>query len=435
MERFDYLIIGNSVGAVGCIETLRSFDKGSSIAVIGEEPHHVYSRALLPYYLDNEVPVEKMLYRPVDFYERLGVTPVLGRRAVGLDTAGHVVKLDDGRTISYGKLLLATGGRPIVPPIPGLDTEKENISNFVALQDLQRISRLLPLARRAVVLGGGIIGLMAAEALHKKGLEVSVVELAPRVLAPVVDEFTSRLIEEAFRRSAVAIYTGTTFKEVQGGERATGVVLTDGTSLPCDLLVVAVGVVPRVDLAREAGLAVNRGILVNQQMETSAAGVYACGDCAEVYDFLMGNRRVLPLWPNAYAGGRVAAYNMLGMKREYDRATSMNAMHFFDLNIITAGLNTAGEKDGFEVISRFDASSRSYRRFVLKDDRIHGFTLVTGIARAGIFLHLMRRGCPVTSFKEKLLEGEFGYLTIPEGLRRELLIDEGVMSEHAVANQ
>ncbi|MGB9803381.1 NAD(P)/FAD-dependent oxidoreductase [Desulfofundulus sp.] len=435
MERFDYLIVGNSVGAVGCIETLRSLDRAGSIAVIGEEPHHVYSRALLPYYLEQEVPVEKMLYRPADFYERLEVTPVLGRRAVGLDTAGHVVKLDDGRVISYEKLLLATGGRPIVPPIPGLDTEKENICNFVALQDLQRISRLLPSARQAVVLGGGIIGLMAAEALYKKGLEVSVVELAPRVLAPVVDEFTSRLIEETFRRAGVAIYTGTTFKEVQGGERATGVVLTGGTFLPCDLLVVAVGVVPRVDLAREAGLAVNRGILVNQRMETSAPDVYACGDCAEVYDFLLGERRVLPLWPNAYAGGRVAAYNMLGGFREYDRATSMNAMHFFDLNIITAGLNNAGEKDGFEVLSRFDTGSRSYRRFVLKEDRIYGFTLVTGIGRAGIFLNLMRRGCPVTSFKEKLLDGGFGYLNIPEGLRREMLNDEGVRNQHAAANQ
>ncbi|MQL52596.1 NAD(P)/FAD-dependent oxidoreductase [Desulfofundulus thermobenzoicus] len=435
MERFDYLIIGNSVGAVGCMETLRSFDRDSSVAVIGEEPHHVYSRALLPYYLDVEVPVEKMLYRPAGFYERLGVTPILGRRAVSLDVAGRVVRMDDGRTIAYGQLLLATGGRPVVPPVPGMDPDKENICNFVALQDLQRIGRLLPAAGRVVVLGGGIIGLMAAEALHKKGLQVSVVELAPRVLAPVLDETASRLVEETFRRSGVAIYTGTTFKEVMGGERATGVVLTDGTTLSCDLLVVAVGVVPRTDLAKEAGLAVNRGILVSKRMETSAAGVYACGDCAEVYDFLLGDRRVLPLWPNAYAGGRVAAYNMLGMVREYDNATAMNAMHFLDLNLITAGLNTMGEKDGFQVISRHDGNSRSYRRFVLKDDRIYGFTLVTGIARAGIFLNLMRKGCAVTAFKDKLLEENFGYVDTPEATRWDLLSYEKEVERHAAASQ
>lgn len=426
MERFDYLIIGNSVGAVGCIETLRTFDKQKSIAVIGEEPHNIYSRALLPYYLDVEVPVDKMLYRPADFYERLGVTPILGRLAVKLDPAGKVIHLDDGRILGYEELLLATGGRPIVPPIEGLNFNKENICTFVTLQDIQRLSRFLPVARRAVVLGGGIIGLMAAEALHNKGLSVSVVELAPRVLAPVVDEITSRLIEEAFCQSGVTVYTGTTIKEVKGENQASEVMLTDGTLLPCDLLVVAIGVVPRVELAQEAGLAINRGILVNKKMETSATGVYACGDCAEVYDFLLDGRRVLPLWPNAYAGGRVAAYNMLGMVREYDQACAMNSMHFLNLNIITAGLNNVGEKEGFEVSSRYDANSRRYRRFVFKDDRIYGFTIINGIARAGILLHLMRRGCAVTSFKDNLLEENFGYAAMPEALRRELL-EEGVI--------
>lgn len=420
MERYDFLIIGNSVGAVGCIESLRALDKERTIAVVGEEPYHVYSRALLPYYLDREIPLEKMYYRPEDFYQRMGVTAILGRRATGLDTQKKAVYLDDGRAIGYGKLLLATGGRPIVPPIAGLDLAKENICTFLTLQDAQRVGRLLGNARRAVVLGGGIIGLMTAEALCKKGLEVSVVELAPRVLAPVVDEVTSQMVKEAFQRAGVAVYTGTTISEVRGESRAEEAVLTNGVTLPCDLLVVAVGVVPRVELAKEAGLAVGRGILVNERMETSAPDVYACGDCAEIYDFLLGERRVLPLWPNAYAGGRVAACNMLGVPRVYDRATAMNSMHFFDLNIITAGLNV-GEKEGFEVISRFDAVACRYRRLALRDGRLYGFILVNEIARAGILLNLMKKGVEVAPFADKLLKDGFGYACLPEDLRGKLL--------------
>ena len=423
MERYDFLIIGNSVGAVGCIEALRTLEKEKTVAVVGEEPYHVYSRALLPYYLDREIPLEKMYYRPEDFYRRMGVTAILGRRATGLDTRRKVVYLDDGRALGYDKLLLATGGRPIVPPVAGLDLAKENVCTFLTLQDAQRLARFLGSARRAVVLGGGIIGLMTAEALAKKGLSVSVVELAPRVLAPVVDEVTSRMVEEAFSRAGVTVYTGTTIGEVRGEGRAEEAVLTSGVTLPCDLLVVAVGVVPRVELAKEAGLAVNRGILVNERMETSAPDVYACGDCAEVYDFLLDGRRVLPLWPNAYAGGRVAAFNMAGVPRVYDRATAMNSMHFFDLNIITAGLN-AGEKEGFEVASRLDPAACRYRRLVLKDGRLYGFILVNEIARAGILLNLMKEGVEVAPFVDKLLKDGFGYACLPEDLRGKLLVRE-----------
>ncbi len=425
--RFDYVIIGGSAGAVGCIEALRSVDQERSIALISEEPYPLYSRALLPYYLDTPVPREKLLYRPPDFYEKMRVTTFEGRRAVKLSPIDKVVELDDGERLKYGRLLLATGGKPFVPSIEGLN--KKNVFTFISMDDALGIAEALPRTRNAVILGGGVIGLMTAEVLRKRGIGVSVVELAPRVLSAVVDETAGAIVEDLFREQEVVIYTATTIKKVVGEERAERVILSNGEDLPCDLLVVAVGVVPRVELARDAGIAVNRGILVNERMETSAKDVYACGDCAEVYDFVIDDRRPLPLWTNAYAGGRTAGFNMAGVARKYRWATAMNAMHFFDLYIISAGLNiTQDLGDSFEVLTKYEPQSRIYRKFALKDGRIVGLVLVGQIARAGIFLRLMRMQADVASFKEELLKEAFGFTDIPEDLRWQLL-KEDVMLE------
>jgi len=423
VRRFDYVIVGGSAGAVGCIEALRAVDREKTIALICEEGDRIYSRALIPYYLGDKIHGDKMLYRPPDFCEKMGVTPWPRRRAVGLDPVSKTVVLDGGEEVQYGKLLLTTGGRPIVPPVPGLD--KKNVFTFVSMADALALAETLPTARAAVLLGGGVIGLMAAETLKRRGLAVTVVELAPRVLAPVVDETASTMVEELFRAKGVPVHTGTTIAQVLGHERAEGVVLTSGEPVRCDLVVVAVGVVPRVELARAAGIAVNRGILVNEKMETSAPDVYACGDCAEGYDFVIEGNRPLPLWPNAYVGGRVAGFNMAGVPREYRWATSMNAMHFFDLYIINAGLNVTRETaDGFEIVSRYEREARAYRKFALRDGRIAGFVLVGRVARAGIFLRLMREKVDVSSFKHELLDEHFGYASMPERLRWELLAQD-----------
>ncbi|MBC7104835.1 MAG: NAD(P)/FAD-dependent oxidoreductase, partial [Firmicutes bacterium] len=267
VRRFDYVIVGGSAGAVGCIEALRAVDRGGTIALIGEEGDRIYSRALIPYYLGGAIPREGMLYRPPDFCAGMGVVTYAGRRAVGLDPARKTVTLDGGEEVQYGKLLLATGGRAVVPPVPGLD--KKNVFTFVNMADALALAETLPTARAAVVLGGGVMGLMAAETLKRRGLSVTVVELAPRVLAPVVDETASAMVEELFRAKGVPVRTGTTLTRVLGDGRAEAVVLTGGETVPCDVVVVAAGVVPRVELARAAGIAVNRGILVNEKMQTS----------------------------------------------------------------------------------------------------------------------------------------------------------------------
>ncbi|MEW6275095.1 MAG: FAD-dependent oxidoreductase [Bacillota bacterium] len=425
MSKFAYLIIGNSAGAVGCVEAVREVDKEGSLALVSEEAHHVYSRALIPYYLDGKIDRAGMDYRPPDFYEKYGVTPFLGKAAVGVDFTRKEVALAGGERLGYGKLLLATGGRPFLPPLSGLN--KGNVFTFLSLNDVLGIEKALPGAKNAVILGGGVIGLMAAEVCKKKGLDVCVLELAERVLAPVVDETASALVENLFRENGVEISTKTTIKEIHGEDTVRGVTLTDGRMIPADLLIVAVGVVPRVELVKGTGIKINRGIVVDQRMQTSVPDVYACGDCAEAYDFVTGTSRLLPLWPNAYVGGRIAGCNMAGRPREYTWGTGMNATHFFGVYIINAGVNVTRENAGeYTVISRLDKDKEKavYRKFALQDGRIRGFILVGEVARAGILLKLMREKIDVRGIAQELLENNFGYGNLPEELRWRLLQDD-----------
>lgn len=425
-QRFDYLVIGNSAGGIGCVEMLQELDPSGTRSIISEEAHHVYSRALLPYYLSGRIDREKMYYRPPDFYDQMGAAAFLGKRALRVDFGEKEVELDSKERIGYGKLLLATGCKPFIPSIEGL--EKKNIFTFLTMEDALRIEETLKSTRRIVVLGGGVIGLMAAEVFRKRGLEVHVLELAERVLAPVVDEAASEMVEAVLRENGVEIHTKNTARKITGGDCVEGVVLTDGTEIPCDMLILAVGVVPRVELVEGTGIEVNRGIMVNKRMQTSLPDVYACGDCAEAHDFITGGERVVPLWPNAYVGGRIAACNMAGREREYEWGTSMNAIHFFDLNIITAGLNVSRDRQNdFKIIDRLDRENKIYRKFILRNGKLVGMILAGKICRAGIFVHLMRSKVDVSCFGHELLNEDFGYWSIPEKLRWELLKNDVIL--------
>jgi len=427
MNQFDYLIIGNSAGAVGCIEGLRSIDKQSSIGVIAEEKHHVYSRALIPYYLSGAIGRDQMYYRPAGFYQNAGVTLLSGQIATALDVERKEVELAGGEKIGYGKLLLATGGKPIYPPLDGLD--KKNVFGFHGFNDLLGIEKQLSQSKNAVILGGGVIGLMAAEVLKKRGLAVRVLELADRVLAPVVDETASGIIETTLHEAGVELCTNNTIGQIHGGELVESITLKDGTMVACDLLIVGIGVRPRIELAEGTAIKVDRGIMVDRQMQTSVPDVYSCGDCAAIYNFITGQTQPLPLWPNAYLGGRIAAFNMAGINRQLVAGASMNAMHFLNVNLINAGVNvTDQDSDQWHIISKLEPGNQAYRKFILDvHGAINGFVLVGQIKRAGIFLNLMRKKVDVRGFQDQLLDENFGYGSMPGELRWQLLKDEVIL--------
>jgi len=420
-EKIKYLIIGNSAGGIGAAEAIRGVDRAGTLAIVSDEPYPAYSRPLISEHLAEGRPLEKMLYRPADFYEKNKIKAILGDRVMRIDFTEHNIELASGRKLAWGKLLLATGGVPIVPDnLEGRDLK--GVFTFTTLGDAEAIDKFLKQRQgklKAVVIGGGLIGVSATEALVKRGVEVSIVEMKDWVLNTILDEEAAEFEAEASANAGVDIITGHTVAKINSSRlgEVSGVSLDDGRSIACDMVVIAIGVRPRLDLAGN-GVKTNRGIIVDRRMATSIPGVYACGDVSEAYDFVYGENRLTPVWPNAYVGGRVAGLNMAGKRAEYQGGTAMNALKYFGVNIVSAGMVSPPD-DGYEVlIKRGDGI---YKKVILKDGLITGLVLAGDIEKAGIIYNLMKDRINVAAFKETLVADDFGLASLPEEIWREKL--------------
>lgn len=423
-----YVIIGNSAAAVGAIEAIRQYDVEGSITVVADEPYHAYSRPLISYLLGGTVDETRMDYRPRDFYARNRVKTMLGVEVTRVNPQEQSLTLAGGGTLAYDRLLIATGGRPFVPPVPGVDLK--GVFTFTRLDDARRIARYIEKrdARSALVVGGGLIGLKTAEALMARSLRVTIVELADRILSMTFDRTASKLAESLLRRAGAEIRIGQTVKEiVEKDGRVDHAILQDGERVECDMVVFAIGVRPSVGfIPSEAGIQVNRGILVDRRMQTNIPGVYAAGDCAEGYDLLTGERRLIAIWPNAYRQGYVAGCNMAGVEREYEGGLPMNSVEVCGVPTISVGLTDPPEGDGYEVLERYDREAPAYKRLVLRDNRLVGAICIGAVDRAGIYTGLIRDRADVAPFKDHLLAGNFGLISLPRGYRKHLVVGEGI---------
>jgi len=412
----DYLIIGNSAGGIGAAEAIRETDGDGSITIVSDEIYPAYSRPLISEYLAGERTIDQMLFRAPDFYERNNVELVQGRKVKSLNLARHFVELDNGENISWKKLLLATGGVPIVPKMKGLN--KKGVFKFLTLNDAKEIDEYVNDYNRAVVIGGGLIGVSVTEALTKRGVQVTIVEMKDRVLNTILDERASAMAEEVLTGEGIRLIVNNTVTEITGDKAVEGVVLDSGETLPCDLVVIAIGVLPRTELVQGTDIKVNRGILVDRYMATSHPDVYACGDVAEAYDFVLSSNRLTPIWPNAYIGGRIAGYNMAGIKKEYAGGTAMNSVNYFGFDVATAGIvNPAGSD--YEVLTADSAGC--YRKILISDGLIAGMVFVKDIEKAGMIFGLMWDRVDVSSFKQLLLADDFGLACLPRELWQERL--------------
>jgi len=311
----QYLIIGNSVAAVHCVEAIRGADKEGPITIISDEESLNYSRPLLSYYLGGRVAEDRLGFRDEAFYQKHKVDLILGKKATGLDTKKRKVSLADGTRLTYDRLLLSVGGVPIVPSIDGLRHDTTGGFTFIQLQEAQRLIDYIEREsiREAVVLGGGLIGLKAVEGLVERGLQVTVIELMDRILANTFDREASSIIEERLSTHGCTVITGDTIERAKTrGGKIRQLTLKSGMEISTSLLVIAVGVRPNLALVKGTPVETDRGIVVNQFMETNVPHVYAAGDCAQGLDFLSKENAVIAIWPVAARQGRVAGLNMSG---------------------------------------------------------------------------------------------------------------------------
>jgi len=416
------VIIGNSAAAVGAIEAVRRLDRNIPITVISDELHPVYSRPLISHFLAGELKSEQIFYRPKNFYEKNNVQTLLGRRAVKVDFNKRTVKLENGEKVSYRQLLIATGGTPFIPKIEGLD--KTGVYTFTKLDDAKKISSVLEETQRAVVIGGGLIGLKAAEALKKRKIEVTVVELADYILSLTLDETAASILEKALKKEGIHLITSNTVQAILGDAMVKSVRLADGRIVEAQLVIVAIGVIPNVAPFKESALHIEKGIFVNDRMETNLPDVYAAGDVTQAYDRILKSYRTIPIWPNAYQQGKIAGYQMAGNKNYlYEGSFMMNSIEVGHVPTISVGLTNPPAGDGYQVIKKFDRASTVYRKVILKGDVIVGAIFSGQIDRAGILTGLLRDGIEVKGFKKELMKDQFGFVSFPKVLRKEKLLN------------
>ena len=422
-----YVIIGASAAGIAAVEAIRKVDPVGTVTVITEEACAHYSRPMISDLVSLKADMQKMKCKTDDFWKINTVEARLGKKAVSLNLTEKTVNLEDGEKVVYEKLLLATGGKPFVPKMEGQD--KDGVFTFTSIADAQHLAAKIDSihAKSAVVIGAGLIGISVTEALMKRGLKVTVVELQEKILSLLLDAKASDIVEAVIRKAGVNFATGQSVQKIIGKPENDGVVggviLTKGDQVPCDLVIVAIGVIPRTELVAGTAVKINRGIVVDNFMQTNVPDVYASGDVAEAYDFILNQNRLLPLWPLAVLEGRVAGSNMAGTKTSYEGGTNMSSLKYFGMPIVSIGMaNPKPEEPTLEILVKKDTENNVYKKLVLKNNVIVGMTLVNCIDRAGILFNLMKNQVNVKKFKQDLLRDDFGLAVLPAGLQRKMSV-------------
>ncbi len=398
MTRERLVVVGNGMAAGRVLEDLFTLAPGRyAVTVFGAEPRTNYNRVMLSPVLAGEALYEDIVIHDDAWYARHGVTLHRGAAIVAVDRAARTVTDRDGRVTPYDTLLIATGSSPFVPPIPG--TDLPGVRGYRDLDDVLHMRRAAQRGGRAVVIGGGVLGLEAAAGLALQGMDATVVHLKPTLMDRQLDPEAGAMLQATFERRGVRVRCAASTAAILGREHVGGVRLADGCEIPADLVVLAVGVRPNLGLAKAAGLAVNRGVLVDDGLRTSDPNVLAVGECAEHRGQCYG--LVAPLYEMA----AVAAAQLAGHAgTAYRGSVTATRLKVTGIALFSAG-DFAPGPDREEIVLR-DPLARHYRRLVLRDGRLIGAVLYGDTDDGAWFLDLVQRGADVTALRDGLIFGE-----------------------------
>ncbi|WP_207477815.1 nitrite reductase large subunit NirB [Arenibaculum pallidiluteum] len=391
------ILVGNGMAGVRTLEELlaRAPDR-YDITVFGAEPHPNYNRIMLSPVLAGEKRFEEIVLNDRAWYEANGITLVTGERVESVDLASRTVLSAAGRSMAYDRLLLATGSDPIMIPVPGRD-----LPGVVTFRDLADVDAMLAASARggeAVVIGGGLLGLEAANGLAARGMRVTVLHLMATVMERQLDKAAGFLLQRALETRGITVLTGADTGEIYGTGRVEGVRLKDGREIPAGLVVMAVGIRPSTALARAAGLAVERGVVVDDRMLTSDPAVLAVGECVQHRGATYG--LVAPLWEMA----KVAADQLAGRADSlYQGSVTSTKLKVTGIDVFSAGRFDGS--DGEDIVFR-DAARGVYKRLVVKDGRIEGAVLYGDVADGPWYFQLLKDGADVSDLRETLIFGQ-----------------------------
>jgi nitrite reductase (NADH) large subunit len=409
MEReanMNYVIIGNGVAGIHAAETIRQLNPNGKITMISDEIFPPYCRPMISMVLEGAVPLEKLPIRPASFYEELKIQPVLGNRVTAVDVDNRAVCVN-GKVYPYDKLLIATGADPRRIKSDGL--ELKNIFFMRTETHVRQMLAALPTVRKALVLGGGLVGFKASYGLLRRGIHVTMLIRSGYPLSMQVDPEAGRMIWDELKAHGLDVRLGVEATAFEGKVTVAKAHLSDGTLLSCDMVVIGKGVFPARGFIPKERIKVDAGIVVDEHMETSAPGVFAAGDVAESIDIARKTPWVNAIWPEAVAQGRIAGINMAGRRTAYKGSLSRNVIRIFGLDVMTAGLITPPEAAGFDILNLKDSRAKTYRKLVFRGDRLVGMVMVNGIEQGGVLMSLIQSETPVRAPREALLKPGFNF--------------------------
>lgn len=386
-----YVIIGNSAAGVFAAEALRGLDSSGKITMISEENNRPYSRCLTSYYIGEEIDQDRIYIRDANFYAATGID-FIPQKVEQVNDTEKSITLQSGEVVSYDKLLIATGASPYSLPVEGLDLE--GVFELRTLEDARKIMDFAPRVKEAVVMGAGLVGLKGAHALHELGIKVSII-VNSRIMSRSVDPHTGQIITELLEQDGYEVIYNTKLSKILGQDKVEGVRLSSGKEIPCQLVLMAAGVSPNVDLVKNTGIEVNKGIIVDKHMQTTVPHIYAAGDVAEAYHAVWDEKRVISIWPVATAQGTVAGSNMAGVERIYEGSVGSNSAVFCGVGVVSAGIPYLPTGEGQE-LSTHDKVTKRYRKFIVKDDILVGMIMVGDIDGAGILTAMIKQKTKVS---------------------------------------
>jgi len=390
------VIVGNGMAAMRLVEGLSERALGRyALAVVGEEPTLAYNRVLLSAVLAQEISRREIELKPAQWWRDRGVTLLYGQAATSIDPAIRRVRLASGATLPFGRLVLATGSRPIRLKVPGMALA--GVMTFRDLGDAAAIAAAAGRRARVVVIGGGLLGLEAAYGLAKTGSQVCVVHLMDRLMERQLDSHASAMLLRAVEALGITVLLNAETAGILGGRRCQGVALVDGQQIEADLVVVAAGITPNIDLARTAGLAINRGIVVDDYLRCSIPGIHAIGECAEHRGVCYG------LVAPAYEQARALAAYLTGQEEPYCGSVPATNLKVSGVEIFSAG-DFLGAP-GTEQVLLSDPGIGSYKKLVIKNGRLVGGILFGDTADASWYLDLIHSGASIEAFRNDLVFG------------------------------
>lgn len=414
------VIIGNGAAGNQAAENIRKHDDQIELIMLSHETFPEYSACALPDCMAGWISRSNLFLKNERDYDKQRIQTILGRQVSSINIDNKELSMED-ESIAYDKLILATGSRPIIPPLKGSALKGNFVLKSVA--DLDKIFEHQ--GSRVVVVGSGNIGVEVAEALEIQGYQVVLIELMERLMPKIFSYKAAAILRDSLEKHQIKVLTGEKVLEVIGSQRVEGII-TDRREIPCDTVIWAVGVKQNVELAVQAGIDTGQmgGIKVNRHMQTNIKDIYACGDCIESFDIITGKPALSLLWPSAKRQAEVAALNCLGREIEYEGSLNVVIEEFYDTNFVAIGLIADALKE-YEVQLIEKEDSRGYYCLAVVDDRAIGLELIGDCDRLGVIMSLIKNGTAISEVKRIISNPELlanipwyadaGEILFPEG--------------------